>query len=63
MSSDAVVETVARLLYQRDAAVFAITQGATQPAWDELTDTALGRYTLEASYIVEKVKEALNDGD
>lgn len=43
--------TIERLLYQRDAAVFAVTSGVTQPAWDELDDVARERYRQEALYI------------
>lgn len=60
MSIENAVEAVARLLYQRDAAVFAVTRGVAQPEWDDLSGTDLGRYMLEASYIVEKTKEALD---
>ena len=43
--------TIERLLYQRDAAVFAITSGVAQPEWNELDDIARNRYHQEALYI------------
>lgn len=50
------LDTIMRLLYQRDAAVFAITSGVTQPEWDELDEKALGRYRSEALYIFEQAE-------
>lgn len=43
--------TIERLLYDRDAAVFAVTSGVTQPSWEDLDETARGRYRQEALYI------------